>query len=244
MADILVFLTATIHCGETPLVKRCDPVQREQDYLRAFRHWLLLKCDADILFCENSSADLSAFRAAAATDARTGRSVRLVSFAGNEGAQRYGKGYGEIEMLRYAFETFPELSNYKYIMKVSGRYVVKNGSDIVDRIRRMTADLICDMHWHLTYGDIQVAAFRPHVALTHLIPFQEEIDDTRGVFIEHVMARCVHRTLVAGGSWAPLPCTPYRYGVSGTWNTPERDSVSRRVKQDIKRKLAAWVYRY
>src|SRR6266852_5785372 len=179
MADILVFLTATVHCGETPQVKRCDPEQREQDYLRAFRHWLSLKCNRDILFCENSSADLSAFHAVAATDARTESSVRLVSFAGNDGAQSYGKSYGEIEMLRYAFKTFPELRNYQYIIKVSGRYVVRNGSDLVCRIRRMTADLICDMHRNLTWGDTLTVAFKPHIALSHLIPFQEEIDDTR-----------------------------------------------------------------
>jgi hypothetical protein len=244
MADILVFITATIHCGETPLVKRCDPIQREQDYLRAFRHWLSLKCNADILFCENSGADLSAFHTAAATDAPTGGSVRFVSFVGNDGAQRYGKGYGEIEMLRYAFKTFPELRDYQYIMKVSGRYVVRNGSEIICRIRRMATDLICDIHWNLTYGDVRTVAFKPHIALSHLIPFQEEIDDTRGVFIEHLMARCVHRTMAAGGSWAPLPCTPYCDGVSGSWNTSEHDSLSRRVKQDIKRRVAAWVYRY
>lgn len=244
MADILVFITATIHCGETPLVKRCDPDQREQDYLRVFRHWLSLDCDADILFCENSNADLSAFHAVAATDAGTERRVRFVSFAGNLGAQKYGKGYGEMEMLRYAFNTFPELKNYRYIVKVSGRYVVKNGSNVVSRIRRMTADLICDIHWHLTYGDVRTVAFKPQIALTHLIPFQEEIDDTRGVFLEHVMARCVHRTLAAGGSWAPLPCTPYCDGISGTWNTSEHDRLSWRVKQDIKRRVAAWVYRY
>lgn len=242
MVDILVFITATIHCGETPLVKRSDPTQREQDYLRAFRHWLSLKCGADILFCENSSADLSAFHAAAATDASTERSVRLASFPGNHGAQQYGKGYGEVEMLRYAFKTFPELSRYQYILKVSGRYVVRNGYDLVCRIRRMNADLICDIHWNLTYGDTLAVAFKPHIALSHLIPFQEEIDDTRGVFIEHLMARCVHRTMAAGGSWAPLPCTPRSDGVSGTWNAPQPDSVSRRVKQDIKRRVAAWIY--
>jgi hypothetical protein len=244
MADILVFLTATVHCGETPDVKRRDPHQRKQDYLRAFRHWLSLKCDADILFCENSSADLSAFHAVAATAAPTESLVRLVSFAGNLGAQRYGKSYGEIEMLRYAFKAFPELRNYQYILKVSGRYVLRNGDNLVSGIRRMTVDVICDIHANLTWANTHTVAFKPHFALSYLIPFQEEIDDTRGAFIEHLMARGVHRTLVAGGSWAPLPCTPYSDGISGSWNTPQRDRWSRRAKQDIKRKVAAWIYRY
>ena len=53
-------------------------------------------------------------------------SVRFLSFTGNSGAERFGKGYGEIEMLKYAFENLPELSRYRYIVKVSGRYVYRN----------------------------------------------------------------------------------------------------------------------
>jgi hypothetical protein len=98
MSDILVFITATINCGNTPLVKRSDPGVRTQDYLRGFRSWLTPECKADIVFCENSGADLTDFRNAAA---RFGRAdyVCFLSFSGNGGAERFGKGYGEIEIL-------------------------------------------------------------------------------------------------------------------------------------------------
>lgn len=243
MSDVLLFITATIDCGQTPEVRRNDPVKRRQDYLIAFRTWMSLNCDADVLLCENSNADLSSFREAAARH-ESDTAVRLISFAGNVGAQLRGKGYGEIEMLSYAFDMIPELKDYRYIIKISGRYRVINGIELVARIRQMSADLICDIHANLTYGDTRTVAFKPHVALTHLIPFQEEIDDTRGVLIEHLMARCVHRTLLAGGTWAPLPCTPFCDGISGSWNTPQRDTLLYRVKQDVKRKLARWIYRY
>jgi len=106
MSDVLIFITATIQCGETPHVKRRDPEQRKQDYLQAFRAWLSQDCNADILFCENSNADLSTFRELAAAQ-RSGYSVRVVSFLGNSGAQEKGKGHGEIEMLQYAFVPYP-----------------------------------------------------------------------------------------------------------------------------------------
>jgi hypothetical protein len=243
MSDVLVFITATFDSGTTPQVKRRDPKEREQDYLKAFRAWMSLDCYADILFCENSNADLSRFREVA-TKREGNNSVRLISFAGNAGAQQKGKGYGEIEMLRHAFDTMPELRDYRYILKISGRYRVINGNRVIDSIRQMSADLICDIHANLTYGDTRTVAFKPHVALTHLIPYQDELDETRGVIIEHLMARCLHRTLLAGGSWAPLPCTPFCEGISGSWDTPQRDTPLYRIKQDIKRKLAHWVYRY
>ena len=243
MSDVLVFITATFNCGQTPQVKRHDPEARKQDYLSAFRFWISLNCDADIVFCENSNADLSSFREVVAR--YSGKTaVRLLSFAGNDGAQMKGKGYGEIEMLRYAFDVIPELKNYRYVLKVSGRYLVKNGADIVDQIGRMSADLICDIHTNLTYADTRTVAFKPHVVQSHLIPYQNELDETRGVIIEHLMARCLHRTLLAGGSWAPFPCTPVCDGISGSWNTPQRGTLLYRVKQAIKRKVAHWIYQF
>ena len=243
MSDVLIFITATFDSGKTPQVKRINPEERKQDYLTAFRMWMSLNCKADIVFCENSNADLSSFREVAAKQGDDS-TIRLISFAGNAGAQQKGKGYGEIEMLRYAFDTIPELRDYRYIVKVSGRYRVKNGDKVIERIRQMSADLICDIHANLTYGDTRTVAFKPQIALAHLIPYQDELDETRGVIIEHLMARCLHRTLLAGGSWAPLPCTPICDGISGSWNTPQRDTLLYRIKQDIKRKLARWIYRY
>jgi hypothetical protein len=243
MSDVLVFITATFDAGSTPDVKRRDPEERKQDYLEAFRTWISLNCNADFVFCENSNADLSSFREAAEKH-RNDTTVRLISFAGNAGAQNKGKGYGEIEMLRYAFEALPELKDYRYIVKVSGRYRVTNGANVIDQIGLMSADLLCDIHANLTYGDTRTVAFTPHVALTYLIPYQEEIDDTRGMIIEHLMAKCLHRTLLSGGSWAPLPCTPICEGISGSWNTPQHSTLLYRIKQDVKRKLARWIYRY
>jgi hypothetical protein len=243
MSEVLVFITATFDSGKTPQVKRSDPEERKQDYLTAFRTWMSLNCNADIIFCENSNADLSSFHEVVAEHGGDA-TIRLISFAGNAGAQHKGKGYGEIEMLRYAFDMMPELKDYRYIVKVSGRYRVTNGVKVIEQIRQMSADLICDIHANLTYGDTRTVAFKPHIALAHLIPYQDELDETRGIIIEHLMARCLHRTLLAGGSWAPLPCTPICDGISGSWNTPQRDTLLYRIKQDIKRRLAHWIYRY
>jgi hypothetical protein len=242
MNDILVFITATINSGKTQCVKRSNPDIRRKDYLRGLRSWLTSGCKADILFCENSGADISDFREAASHSPFSG-SVRCLSFSGNSGAEKFGKGYGEIEMLKYAFVACPDLSQYRYIVKASGRYEYFNAGDVINKISASTADLICDIHANLTYGDTRTAAFTPEIALKYIIPFQEELDENRGIIIEHLMARCLHRTIISGGSWAPLPCTPYCDGISGSWNTPQRSTALYRLKQDIKRRIAKWIYR-
>lgn len=243
MFDILVFITATIHCGNTPVVKRSDPDVRKLDYFRGLNSWLNRDVKADIVFCENSGADLSEFRGAAQS-AGMSNSVRFLSFSGNSGAERFGKGYGEIDMLKYAFANLPELSRYRYVVKVSGRYFYRNPSEIVQRVSESTADVLCDVHHYLQYGDTHTVALKPEIAVKHLLPYQEELDENLGVIVEHLMARCVHRTLLAGGSWRPLPCTPRCDGVSGSWNTSERYTFIRGLKQDIKRRLASWIYRF
>jgi hypothetical protein len=243
MSDILIFITATIHPGKTINVRRNNPEQRSQDYLQGLTSWMDQNCDADILFCENSNGDLTSHRAAAQKHL-FGKRVRFLSFAGNEGAQKWGKGYGELEMLDHAFGAMPQILNYRYIVKVSGRYQIKNGAELVQRIARMNADLICDMHANLTYGDSKTMAFTPQAIQKHLVPFRGEHDEANGVCIEHLVARCVHRTLLAGGTWAPLPCTPYAEGMSGTWNTPERSTLIWRLKQNFKRQIARWIYRH
>lgn len=52
------------------------------------------RCDADIVFCENSSADLSRFTKLA-EEYNSETKVHCLSFAGNTAAERKGKGYGE-----------------------------------------------------------------------------------------------------------------------------------------------------
>lgn len=241
MSDILVFITATINCGNTPFVKRSDPIVRKQEYLRGLRSWLPASCDADILFCENSAADLTDFRDAAARFGRTD-SVRFLSFSGNDGAERWGKGYGEIDMLKHAFSEFPEINEYRYILKASGRYQCHNSAKVVASISEMSVDIICDIHNYLTWADTITAAFAPQVAVEHLIPYQGELDDNKGVFLEHLMARCVHRTIISGCTWAPLPCEPLIFGISGTTNDPAL-SFYTRAKLAVKRKISAWIYR-
>ena len=112
-------------------------------------------------------------------------------------------------------------------------------SEIIRRISDSTAELLCDVHHYLTYGDTRTVAFRPEIALRHLLPYQDELDENRGVIIEHLMAQCIHRTLLSGGKWAPLPCTPVCDGMSGSWDLPQVFSLRYLVKQSIKRRVAS-----
>jgi hypothetical protein len=241
MSDILIFITATIRPGSTPFVARNNPDQRRQDYLDGLRSWLEADAETDILFCENSGADLTDFRQLASKYSRNGFFC-LLSFSGNAGAERFGKGHGELEILKYAFEQMPELSGYRYILKVSGRYRYRHIARLLRSVSASSADILCDMIVNLIAAETATVAFKPDIASKYLIPYQGELDDRQGVFIEHLMARCVHRALLDGRSWSPFPCTPVREGYSGTTNFPEKRNLWIRFQQEIRRKAARWLY--
>jgi len=83
-------------------------------------------------------------------------------------------------MLRFALDALPELKSYRYILKVSWRYEIRNGNELVDRIVRMFADLICAIRANLTGGDSKTAASTQHVAMDHLFHYQEELEASAG----------------------------------------------------------------
>lgn len=250
MSDILILITATIDPGSTPLVARNNPTQRRREYFESFRLWLESRCKADILLCENSGADLSEFRQLA-SDYRQDDSVRILSFFGNSGAEKFGRGYGEMEILKHVFSVVPELSRYRYILKVSGRYQYRKIPELVKGISESTAAVICDLHYCLEYADTTTAAFKPEIALKYLFPYQSEIDDQQCKFIEFVMARCVHRALLDGYSWSPLPSTPIAEGIPSNSNYLEKllpwqhaRIKWQRVQINMIRRVARWIYRH
>lgn len=240
MSDLLLLITATIHPGSTPFVARSDPEQRRKEYFASFRRLLDSGLNADLLFCENSGADLSEFRELAS---HYRNSVRILSFSGNAGAEKFGKGYGELEILKYCFATVPEVAQYRYILKISGRYQYCNIVELAKGISEATADVICDLHVNLQYADTKTFAFKPEIALKYLFPFQHEIDDEGRVFIEHLMARCVHRALLDGYKWSLLPATPITEGISATSNHPDRFTQWQQLRLYVIRRLARWIYR-
>src|SRR4051794_26017754 len=91
---VAVLLTATIAPGSVPYLKRADAVVRRRDYVDAFAKWLATREASAIVFCDNSGASVDDLEAMAM--ARTAaRPAEVLSFAGQQGVESRGKGFGE-----------------------------------------------------------------------------------------------------------------------------------------------------
>jgi hypothetical protein len=231
---IAVILTATIDPGGTPLLTLRDPEQRLADYLRAFRSWLATTYP--LVVCENSGADLAPLRAIADEG---GRPVELLGYNDNTAAQSRGKGAGEAEILRHVLAESKTAADADLLMKVSGRYYIRN----VDRLLRRTlslgdADSYADLWWW--FRDAQSDCFlatRNFIA-RYLLPHAEAIDDSAGFYLEHALARAVQSSLADGGRWLPLGLAPDLIGTSGTFGWTRAESLPRRLVGELRRRVA------
>ncbi len=226
----LLLLTSTIDCGNTPYVSRRATEQRLEDYKAAMSAWLQVLDLPDVVFCDNSGADLTPIRELLTASWEPAR-VRVLSFAGNDGAQQYGKGYGEMEIIRHVFDNTPAIGGYRHILKVSGRYAIANAANLLRKIGDEPAGVLCNLRKYLTYADSTVFSISPYLARTYLFPLQDEIDDHAGRFFEHILAKCVSRILADGGHWRPLPCSPILRGSSGTTNSRYSAGLARTCRQ-------------
>ena len=113
-----LLLTTTVDCGNCTTLAIKDHEQRKRTYLYVIGEYLR-KTDLDLVIVENSGYDLS-FISDHFKDYMY--RIELLSFSGNDGVDKFGKGHGEKVSIRYALNNSSKLKNRKFFYKVSGRY--------------------------------------------------------------------------------------------------------------------------
>jgi hypothetical protein len=234
----VVLLSATIHCKETPFLKRQDPATREADYKWAIKGWMEVDGFDTMIFCENSGADLSRLEKYAASIDRLHRKLIFLSCDKNLGASERGKGYGEMETIRHALDALTDLPPEQMLLKVTGRYRARNAARLISRLSGMQGEIFSDMRKNLTFADSGIFAITVKCAREHLLPRQDELNDFDNKCFENVLADAVHGAILAGGRWAPLPLNPSLYGFSGTYGVRVGFSPLSRLKAKVKYFLA------
>jgi len=211
-----VLLTATIRPGNVPCLARRDPSVRIEDYKSALRRWLADPLPNPIVFCENSGYDLTAVERLCRDH---NKRVEFISFLEDPTTFPRGKGYGEVGIIAHALKQSSLLRNARRVLKVSGRVYVPNASALVAAMDKFpNVDVFCDLRHNLTWGDSRIFCASKDVLANHLVSRRCLIDDSRGVFLEHALARAIHGVMAEGGQWSQLPVAPLLAGISGTSN--------------------------
>jgi hypothetical protein len=93
----------------------------------------------------------------------------------------------------------------------------------------------------LTFADSRVFAFAPDFFEERLEPLHPLIDDSNGVYFEHVLARAIHAEMADGGGWLPLPVDPVIIGRGGTSGKTYAAGPHRVVVRSARRRLMRWL---
>jgi hypothetical protein len=126
--------------------QRSNSDLRRGDYKDGLKHYFsaLPPEIEDILFCENTGADLTDFESMKEEAARAGRRLHIRGFKGQTPAS-LGKGVCEFEILdvanRWLAERFPDETP---VWKITGRLILRNVSALI-RSRPENAEVYVDM---------------------------------------------------------------------------------------------------
>ena len=165
---------------DIPYLTIKDSNYRKKQYLNSLEFYFDKSCAKKIVFCENSNAEIDESIIQHAIAA--GKKFEWISFMGNTSlAVKYGKGYGEGEILKYALDNSVLLNESLSFIKVTGRFKILNINDIL-------RFLSCSK----TYFDYQNKYVDTRCYVANINTFKNllmskylNVNDFRGYFLEH-----------------------------------------------------------
>jgi hypothetical protein len=234
--NIVILLTACITPGDISFLERRDPNVRLRDYIWSLKLWLGGTDTTPIIFCENSNHELSEIKELVEQYNPYQKSVELLSFYGQNFSGHLGKGYGDMGIISHVLQNSSLIQDNTMVLKVTGRNYVKNAMSIIERIsKKGNIDVFCDLRENLTWADGRFFCASTAFLKDFLLPFQEKIDDSRGIYLETVLARAIHLAMAQGLKWALLPSTPIIQGVYATANQPYKTNFIHRLLRESHR---------
>src|SRR4029077_1158689 len=117
-----------------------------------------------------------------------------LSFDGQVFPEHLGKGYGETLNVEHALRQSRLLSGSgTLIVRVNGRNYVDN----IDAFFRATkaTDILCDFKQSLTWADGRILGGTKEFFEVYACPYGREVDDSKGYYYEHALARAIHRAM-------------------------------------------------
>ena len=211
MEEVSIILTAAIDIKGMSFTKRSDIDEREQDYINSLRQWM--KTGLPIIFCENSGHDLSKIYEMTSNYEK----IEILQFDGQNFDKKLGKGFGEQKIIRYVAENSIFFRKSKRIMKVTGRYYLKNIKQFEESLSMINGVSVILLR-NLTFADGRLIISTPEFLTDYLFSFTSKVNDTQGYYFEHALAQAVHKYMSESGEWTMLPYYPILEGYSGSAN--------------------------
>jgi hypothetical protein len=236
---VVVLLTSAIDPKGLVYTKRSDPEEREKDYIDSVQKWLTLT-PYPIIFCDSSGYDLTRIHDLLACENK--RICEVLSFDADF-PREYGKGYGELLIIKHVMENSKLVRDCDYLIKSTGRYFVKNICKIVERLLLDEQVYIsADLLQNLTFADSKIFVTKPEFTKEYLFNYQSILNDSEHVYFEHVTAMAICEAISDRKKWVPLPYKPIIMGHSGTGNFVYADNFIRNATKELGHKIKNYMF--
>jgi hypothetical protein len=211
----LVLLTATVNPNVSEFLSLADPAARLAQYQLAIREWHLALRESEfrLAIVETSNATAADVLALLSPEQRS--TVSFVNYNPSGPETERGKGAIEISAIRHTIIAHPELRPNDTIYKCTGRLPVKNAMQCIDVLPPGTAR--ARMSLNRSMVDTRLFGATSQVWEDVLFGNLDQINDSGGVYYEHVVAAQLSAALAVGSvSLSRFPNRPIFAGVSGT----------------------------
>lgn len=248
MADNLnniwpALLTGTIEQHPDAQAIWIDPRERELQYLAVLSQMANANNNVDtVLFCENSRAQLDAFKPLVNIYAKQSRTFQLCKVSMPDSQSFSGKGWGEGIIIKSALQNNSTLSRSSGFMKITGRYHVVNLKRIITIIRRglrlnPNIKFVCQSLSISNPPEIETRFFWADTDFyrEHMLDVYKGVKDEKSIFLEHVIADRLMQ-LKDQFEFAVLPIPVIVQGISG-WDGKLAMSKRTVFKQEVKQRL-------
>jgi hypothetical protein len=206
----VILLTGCINPMGMSFTKLQNPDIRRVQYIDAIKFYLKTT-DNVIVFVENSGNDISG-------EFDQQDRLEIITFSGNNYDNVLGKGYGEMLILKYAFENSSFIKRNSSICKITGRYKVLNVNRILQSYSKSDCNVMVDLPKRMKYADSRIFIADKPFFINFLFKNLDLINDSEGVYFEHALNKAVLQSIIENYSYLPLKYRARIIGQSGSDN--------------------------
>ncbi len=210
--NIIILLTGTINTYNKEFTSLNDPSQRKADYINTIKYYLG-NYNYPIVFVENSGEDLSADF----IDEVEKKRLEILCFNGNNYPEEIGKGLGEMRCIEFGISNSSLIIESSFVFKITGRYKILNAGNFFKFYeKRPGIELIADLTNNFKSSQSCIFAFKPFFAKKFLFKHTPILNDTNGVYFEHVLAKAVLSAISENVNFHIFKYYPRIKAISGT----------------------------
>ena len=181
----MLLMTSCLNPGGMGYTVLQDVEERRKQYLEAVKFYIE-HTKFKIVFCDNSGEDISELSQFGGSNR-----IELLSYYGNDYDKTLGKGYGEFNIIKYAFGNSRFIKGSSNTIKVTGRLTVGDLNEVkrlkdmmIPRQRRFVLASMdsrhkeCDSRCLFADNDFYVRYF---------LMQENKINDSKGYYFEHLL---------------------------------------------------------